>query len=98
MSQTLVNRICEARKLAGLSPAQVARMLNVSINRIQAIEADTVSVSAQEIEQFAEIFEVSVSWLMGEQLAKVEIGKVHNLTPEDANKLQTILASIRGKQ
>ncbi|MEG4518835.1 helix-turn-helix transcriptional regulator [Microcoleus sp. B6-A1] len=98
MIETIANRICEARKLAGLSPAQAAKMLSLPTDRILEIEADTVSVSAQEIEQFAEIFEVSVSWLMGEQLAKVEIGKVHNLTPEDANKLQTILASIRGKQ
>ncbi|MEG5175546.1 helix-turn-helix transcriptional regulator [Microcoleus sp. B3-D7] len=98
MTQTIVNRICEARKLAGLSPAQVAKMLSFQPSHILEIEAGIVSVSPQRIEQFAEIFEVSKSWLMGEQVAKLEIGKVHNLTPEDANKLQTILACIRGKQ
>ncbi|MEG4838387.1 helix-turn-helix transcriptional regulator [Microcoleus sp. B9-D4] len=105
MSQTLVNRICGARKLAGLSPAQVARMLNVSIDRIQAIEADTVSVSAQEIEQFAEIFEVSKSWLIDKQrfcsneiLEDIFGITPLNLTPEELERLHTILTSIRGNQ
>jgi transcriptional regulator with XRE-family HTH domain len=97
MTQIIANRICEARKLAGLSPAQVAKMLNLHSNHILEIEAGTKTVSVQEIEQFAEIFEVSKSWLMGEQVATVDIGKVHNLTPENANKLQTILASLPGK-
>ena len=98
MTQIIANRICEARKLAGLSPAQVAKMLSLQPSHILEIEAGIVSVSPQEIEKFAEIFEVSKSWLMGEQVATVDIGKVHNLTPEDANKLQTILAFIRGKE
>jgi len=98
MTQTIADRLRDARKLAGLSQGQVAKMLNLHFSHILEIEAGTKTVSVQEIEKFAEIFEVSQSWLMGNELAKVEIGKVHNLTPEDANKLQTILASIRGKE
>lgn len=105
MIETIANRICEARKLAGLSPAQVAKMLSLSTDRILEIEAGTVSVSAQEIEQFAEIFEVSKSWLMGKQalsfcsppsmedLFGITLPK---LTPEELERIHTILSSMRG--
>lgn len=109
MTQTLADRICEARKLAGLSPTQVAKMLSIPIDRVQAIEADTVSVSAQEIEQFAKIFEVSKSWLMGKQALSFcfcsppsmedlfGIPVPLHLTPEELERLHTILSSIRGR-
>lgn len=84
MTQIIIiaNRIREARIMAGLSPGQVAKMLSLHPHSILEIEAGTKTVSAQEIEKFAEIFEVSQSWLRGEQVRKVDLlGKVHNLIP-----------------
>lgn len=107
MTERVANRICEARKLAGLSPDQVAKMLNLPVERILEIEAGTVSVSAQEIEKFAEIFEVSKSWLMGKQALSFCFSSppsledlfgitLPNLTPEEWERIHTILSSMRG--
>ncbi len=38
MIETIANRIFEARKLAGLSPAQAAKMLSLPTDRILEIE------------------------------------------------------------
>jgi transcriptional regulator with XRE-family HTH domain len=110
MSQTdkkkaiIANRIREARKMAGLSQAQVAKMLGLHRPSVSEIEAGNRSVSAQEMAKLAEIFDVSVSWLMGEGAEKVDVRdnklqlaarELQKLKPEDLDRLLTILASMR---
>lgn len=105
----IANRIREARKMAGLSQAQVAKMLGLHRPSISEIEAGNRNVSAEEMAKFAEIFDVSASWLIGEgthkdkvdthdsklQLAARELGK---LKPEDLDRLLSILASMRSEE
>lgn len=100
----IASRIKEARKLAGLSQAQVAKILNLHRPSISELEAGNRRASADELVRLAETFDVSVSWLMGEgaesvdpyddklQLAARELQK---LKPEDLDRLLRLLAANR---
>src|SRR5262249_32571283 len=68
----VANRIREARKLAGLSQGQVAKFLNLHRPTISEIEAGNRKVTAEELSKLAELFDVSVSWLVGEAPEKLE--------------------------
>lgn len=97
-------RVREARKAAGLSQGQVARLLGMQRPSISEMEAGHRRVSGDEIVRLAELFDVSPTWLLGEgavradphdarlQLAARELGK---LKPEDLERLLALLASMR---
>ena len=51
--QIIANRLAEARKMAGLSQGQVARMIGLHRPAISEIEAGHRNVTAIEIAQFA---------------------------------------------
>jgi transcriptional regulator with XRE-family HTH domain len=102
--QTIARRIREARKLAGLSQGQVAKILGLHRPSVSEAEAGNRNVSAEELVKLAGIYKVSVAWLAGEgadkadphdekvQLAARELQK---LKPEDLDRLLTILAAMR---
>jgi len=97
-------RLREARKMAGLSQGQVARMFDMHRPTISEIEAGNRRVSVQELSRFAETYDVSISWLLAEapeqldtddprlQLAARELSK---LKPDDLDRLMRLLASMR---
>jgi transcriptional regulator with XRE-family HTH domain len=104
--QTVIaERIRAARKMAGLSQGHVARILEMHRPSISEIEAGNRRVSADELSKLAEIFDVSVSWLVGDapdtletndprlQLAARELSK---LSPTDLDRLMKLLAAMRG--
>lgn len=100
----VATRLREARKMAGLSQGQVAKMLSWHRPTVSEIEACNRRVSAEELSRFAEIYEVSVSWLLAEsaeqletddprlQLAARELSK---LKPDDLDRLMRLLASMQ---
>ena len=97
-------RIREARKMAGLSQTQVAKMLDLHRPSISEIEAGNRSVSAEEIAQLGEIFDVSASWLLGEGTNKIDLHdnklqlaarELQKLKPEDLDRLLRLLASMQ---
>ena len=100
----LAERLKEARKLAGLSQGQVAKLLGLHRPSVSEMEAGNRRVSADELSQLAELYDVSVAWLMGEtpetvdaadprlQLAARELTK---LKPEDLERLLKLLAAMR---
>jgi len=100
----IATRLREARKVAGLSQGQVAKLLAMHRPTISEIEAGNRRVSAEEVTKFAETYDVTVSWLLGEsaeqleaddprlQLAARELGK---LKPDDLDRLLRLLASMR---
>lgn len=97
-------RLREARKMAGLSQAQVAKMLGLHRPSISEAEAGNRKVSADEITKLAEIYDVSLSWLLGEGADKPDIHddkiqlaarELRKLKPDDLDRLLTILASMR---
>lgn len=105
--QIIAARIREARRMAGLSQGQVAKMLGLQRPSVTEIESGNRAVSAEEFAKLAEIFEVSMSWLLGEgaertdlqedklQLAARELKK---LKPKDLERLMSILASLRDQE
>ena len=100
----IAERMKEARKLAGLSQGHVAKMLGLHRPSVSEMEAGKRRVSAEELARIAEIFDVSVSWLLGEspdaldaqdprlELAARELAK---LKPDDLEHLLKLLAVLR---
>lgn len=100
-------RLKLARERAGLSQAQVAKLLNLHRPTISEIEAGRRRISADEITELAEVYDIEVSWLLNKkedefnesnerfELAAREFGK---LKPEDAGKLFDLLAAIKGNK
>jgi len=103
----IATRLREARKMAGVSQGQVAKLLNMHRPSISEIEAGNRRVSAEELTRFAQIYDVTVSWLLAEtpeqletddprlQLAARELGK---LKPDDLDRLLRLLASMRSAE
>jgi len=97
-------RLREARKLAGLSQGHVAKILGLHRPSISEMEAGNRRVSADELARLAEIYDVSVAWLIGEapetidaqdprlELAARELTK---LKPDDLDRLLKLLAAMR---
>ena len=100
----IAERLKEARKLAGLSQGHVAKMLGLHRPSVSEIEAGNRRVSADELARLAEIYDVSVVWLLGEapetldaqdprlELAARELSK---LKPDDLEHLLKLLAALR---
>jgi transcriptional regulator with XRE-family HTH domain len=99
-------RLREARKAAGLSQGQVAKVLQMHRPTITEIEAGNRRVSAEELSTFASTYDVTVAWLVGDspeqlqtddprlQLAARELSK---LKPDDLDRLLRLLASMRNE-
>lgn len=97
-------RLREARRLAGISQVHVAKMLGLHRPSISEMEAGNRRTSADELARLAQIYDVSVVWLLGEapemidaqdprlELAARELAK---LKPEDLERLLKLLAAIR---
>ncbi|MDE5458539.1 helix-turn-helix domain-containing protein [Bradyrhizobium sp. CSA112] len=100
----IADRLKEARKLPGLSQGHVAKIIGLHRPSITEIEAGNRRVSADELVRLAEIYDVSVAWLLGEapetldaqdprlELAARELSK---LKPDDLERLLRLLAAMR---
>lgn len=100
----IAERLKQARNLAGLSQGHVARMLGLHRPSVTEMEAGNRRVSADELARLAEIYDVSVAWLLGEapetidardsrlELAARELSK---LKPDDLDRLLKLLAVMR---
>ena len=100
----IAERLKEARKLAGVSQGHVAKLLGLHRPSISDIEAGNRRVSAHELARLAEIYDVNVTWLLGEapesldardprlELAARELTK---LKPDDLDRLLKLLAVMR---
>lgn len=98
---TIASRLRAAREQAGLSQGQVAAMLDLHRPSVSEVEAGRRRVSADEISRFAEIYNVSVSWLMNEdpevpdpavELAARELSK---LKKEDLDTVLNVIRTFR---
>lgn len=100
----LAERLREARKAAGLSQGQVAKLLQMHRPTVSEIEAGNRRVSAEELTRFAETYDVTVSWLLGETAEQLEMNdprlqlaarELSKLKPDDLDRLLRLLASMR---
>jgi transcriptional regulator with XRE-family HTH domain len=88
----IAERLKEARQLVGLSQGHVAKMLGLHRRSVSEVEAGNRRVSADELARLAEIYDVSVDWLLGEapetldardvrlELAALELSKLSAMT------------------
>ena len=102
--EAIASRLALARKQAGLSQAQVAKMLNLHRPSISEAEAGRRNVSATEIAKLAEIYGVGVEWLAASdtgsadqnrdriQLAARELAK---LKKGDLDKVLGLLSALK---
>jgi transcriptional regulator with XRE-family HTH domain len=97
----MASRLRAAREQAGLSQGQVAKMLGLHRPSISELEAGRRRVSAEEVSRLAEIYNVSVSWVMNEEsevpdpaveLAARELAK---LKKEDLDTVLNMLRTFR---
>jgi len=96
----LPERLRQARDAAGLSQGQVSRMLRMHRPAITEIELGGRKVSAGELKAFADIYKVSVEWLLGEPLAKsgklrMAARKLGALKDKDLDTVMRIIDSLR---
>lgn len=103
----IASRIREARRMAGLSQGQVAKMLGLKRPSVTEMEAGNRSVMAEELAKLARIFEVGVSWLLGEGASRLDphddrlqlaARQLQKLKPQDLDRLLTVLASMREQE
>jgi transcriptional regulator with XRE-family HTH domain len=104
LRSALAERLREARKAAGLSQGQVAKLLQMHRPTVSEIEAGNRRVSAEELTKFAETYDVTVSWLLGETAEQLEMNdprlqlaarELSKLKPNDLDRLLRLLASMR---
>lgn len=100
---SLAGRLREAREASGLSQGQVARKLDFHRPTITEIEAGRRKVSAEELDQFSNLYDVAIDWLVngtvGEDLADArllmaarELGKMKDA---DLDRLLGMLQMLR---
>jgi transcriptional regulator with XRE-family HTH domain len=103
---SIAARIREARKMAGLSQGQVAKLLKLHRPAVSELEAGNRRVSAEELAQMASLFDVSIAWLVGEAPEAVESDdprvqlaarELKRLKPENLDRLMRVLAAIRSE-
>jgi transcriptional regulator with XRE-family HTH domain len=96
-------RLRAAREQAGLSQGQAAKKLDLQRPTISEIEAGRRKVAAEELSLFAEIYDVSVSWLTNNEsevpdpaveLAARELAK---LKKGDLDNVLQLLRTLRKK-
>lgn len=63
---TISDRLRTAREAAGLSQAQVGKLMGLHRPTITEIEAGRRRVSADELTQFADIYGVGTDWILSE--------------------------------
>jgi transcriptional regulator with XRE-family HTH domain len=102
--QAIAARLAMARKQAGLSQGQVAKLLGLHRPTISELEAARRNVTGPELAKFAEIYGVSAEWLAGSDadepdanrdrvlLAARELAKI---APEDLNRVLDLLSALR---
>jgi len=102
--EAIASRLALARKQAGLSQGQVARMLNLHRPSISETEAGRRNVTATEIAKLAEIYGVSVDWLacvdsdspnLGRDRIQLAARELAKLKKHDLDKVLDLLSALK---
>ena len=97
----LASRLQAARKRAGLTQGQVAKLLGLQRPAISEIEAGRRKVAADELTTFSNTYGVSITWLTAQsdrpldpavELAARELSK---LRKEDLDTVLNLLKTLR---
>jgi transcriptional regulator with XRE-family HTH domain len=103
-TSSISERLRISREMAGLTQAQVAKILGLQRPSISEIEAGRRKVSAEEISKFAEVYGVGIDWLTNSkektdsrEKARLELAarELSKLKPEDLDRVLRLLSSLR---
>ncbi|MEX2381192.1 MAG: helix-turn-helix transcriptional regulator [Opitutales bacterium] len=103
--QAIAMRLALARKQAGLSQGQVAKLLDLHRPTISELEAARRNVTGPELAKFAEIYGVSIDWLAGTGVDEPDVNRdrIHlaarelaKMAPDDLSKVLDLLSALRG--
>lgn len=100
---SIADRLREAREVAGLSQGQVAKRLDMHRPTISEIEAGRRKVAASELEMFAELYDVSVEWIVNgsvkDEAADARIlmaaRELSKMSDDDLERLMNMLRMLR---
>ena len=101
----IATRLRLAREMAGLSQGQVAKILGWHRPTVSSIEAGRRRVQAEELNDLAGIYGVSVNWIMGESSTD-EIGdkallaarELEKLKGEDLDRLLQVIMALKSSE
>jgi transcriptional regulator with XRE-family HTH domain len=92
-------RLKQARQEAGHSQIYVAQKLGVHRPSISLMETGKRRVAAHELATMAELYNVSVAWLLGGEEQDVHLEraarKLAALDPDDLKRLLTLISALR---
>jgi transcriptional regulator with XRE-family HTH domain len=93
-------RLQQSRDAAGLSQAQAARLLGIHRPTLSNIESGDRKVTAGELKQFADLYKVSTSWLLGEEVPlesriKLAARRLEGLQDKDVETVMRVIDSFR---
>lgn len=99
LGDILAGRLRTARERAGLSQGQVASLLSMHRPTISQIEGGSRNVLAEELPRFADLYDVSVDWLLGRVdeegiVVRLAARGFDKLKADDRKKLLVLLASL----
>ena len=98
-------RLRLAREMAGLSQGQAAKILGWHRPTVSSIEAGRRRVQAEELNDLAGIYGVSLTWIMGETSID-EIGgkallaarELEKLKGEDLDRLLRVIVALKSSE
>ena len=104
--QAIAARLRLGREMAGLTQGQVAKIRGWHRPTVSEIEAGRRRVSADELTNLAELYGVSVSWIVEEEeenslsndRARLAARELGNLRDEDLDRLLEVIRSLRTSQ
>jgi len=100
----IASRLRAAREMAGLSQAQVAKILGLHRPSVSEMEAGRRRVSGEELAKLAEVYSVDMNWLMRAEVAgdstmddraQLAAREFAKLRPEDLDRVLDLLKAIR---
>ena len=100
-SSGIGGRLRVAREMAGLSQAQVAKMLSLHRPSISEMEAGRRKVSSEELAKLSDIYDVSISWLtktedtLEDERVKLAARELSKLKTKDFERVLNLLKALR---
>jgi transcriptional regulator with XRE-family HTH domain len=99
----IASRLRTAREMAGLSQAQVAKILDLHRPSVSEMEAGRRKVSVDELTRLAEIYSVDIEWLAGstpdakngEERIRFAARQLAKLKSDDLEKILNLLHALR---
>jgi transcriptional regulator with XRE-family HTH domain len=92
--------------MAGLTQAQAAQLMHLHRPTVSEIEAARRKVLAEELERFANIYSVSVTWLASgegegdsetDDRVRLAARQLSNLSDKDLDRVLNLLKALRKK-